>query len=80
MLQLDPAGGDPIRVTVNTVEGRSENGVAKELREGLQAQAGKRYHVEVDDGEDEPVKKHEDFVITIVENGVRSVPFNLNAR
>ena len=41
-----------------------------------QAQAGQRYDVEVDDGEDVLVKRHDGerkFVITIVENSVRGV-------
>lgn len=64
------------------IEGRSENGIANDVRDALQAQAGKRYSVEVDDGEDVLVKKHageRDFVVTIVENSVRAVRINANA-
>ena len=82
VLQLAPAEGDPIRATVDVVQGRSENGIANDVRDALQAQAGKRYNVEIDDGEDVLVKKHEgerDFVVTIVENSVRGVRINVNA-
>ena len=82
VLQLAPAEGDPIRATVDVVQGRSENGIANDVRDALQAQAGKRYNVEIDDGEDVLVKKHEgerDFVVTVVENSVRGVRINVNA-
>ena len=82
VLQLAPAEGDPIRAIVDVVQGRSENGIANDVRDALQAQAGKRYSVEVDDGEDVLVKKHEgerDFVVTVVENSVRGVRINVNA-
>ena len=76
VLELSPAVGEPIRATVDVANGRSENGVARAVRDALQAQAGSRYDIEVDDGEDVLVKKHDgerDFVVTIVENSVRGV-------
>ena len=76
VLELAPAQGEPLRATAQIVAGRSENGVARDLAAALQAQAGQRYNVEVDDGEDVLVKKRDgerDFVITIVENSVRGV-------
>jgi hypothetical protein len=76
VLELAPAVGEPIRATVDVANGRSENGVARAVRDALQAQAGSRYDIEVDDGEDVLVKKHDgerDFVVTIVENSVRGV-------
>lgn len=82
VLQLAPSEGDPIRATAEVVEGRSENGVASDVRDALQAQAGKRYNVELDDGEDVLVKKDDgerDFVITIVENSVRGVRIDVGA-
>ena len=82
VLELAPAVGDPIRATVDIPKGRGENDVAKDIRDALQAQAGKRYSVETDDGEDVLVKKHEgerDFVITIVENNVLGVKLNVDA-
>jgi hypothetical protein len=76
VLELSPSEGEPLRATAQIRNGRSENGVARDVGAALQAQAGKRYNIEVDDGEDVLVKKHDgerDFVITIVENSVRGV-------
>lgn len=76
VLELAPAQGEPLRATVEIRKGTSENDVARAVMAALQAQAGKRYDVEVDDGEDVLVKKHHgerDFVITIVENSVQGV-------
>jgi hypothetical protein len=82
VLELAPAEGDPIRASVDVPKGRGENDIAKDVRDALQAQAGKRYNVEVDDGEDVLVKKHageRDFVITIVENSVQGVKIDVDA-
>ena len=76
VLALAPAEGEPLRATAQIRNGRSENGVARDVAAALQAQAGKRYDIEVDDGEDVLVKKHDgerDFVVTVVENSVRGV-------
>ena len=46
---------------------------ARDVRDALRAQVGKRYHVETDDGEDVLVKKRHgerDFIVTVVENSV----------
>ena len=56
--------------------------MAKSVRGALQAQAGKRYSVETDDGEDVLVKKHHgerDFIVTVVENSVRGVRIGVGA-
>jgi hypothetical protein len=69
-------GRRPLRATAQIRKGRSENGVARDVGAALQAQAGKRYAVEIDDGEDVLVKKHDgerNFVITLVENSVQGV-------
>ena len=82
VLQLAPAEGDPITATAAIPEGRGENDVARDIRTALQTAAGKRYDVEVDDGEDVLVKRHEgerDFVITVVENSVQGVKINVGA-
>jgi hypothetical protein len=76
VLELAPAEGEPLRATAQIRKGRSENGVARDVGAALQAQAGKRYAVEIDDGEDVLVKKHDgerNFVITLVENSVQGV-------
>jgi len=82
VLQLAPAVGEPVRATVEVAKGRSENGVARSVRDALQAQAGGRYDIEVDDGEDVLVKSHDgerDFVVTIVENSVQGVKIDVDA-
>lgn len=82
VLQLAPAEGEPITAAAAITKGRGENDVARDLRDALQAAAGKRYGVEVDDGEDVLVKKHEgerDFVITIVENSVQGVRIDVGS-
>ena len=82
VLQLAPSEGEPLTATVAVTKGRSENGVARDVRDALRAQVGKRYHVEVDDGEDVLVKKHSgerDFIVTVVENSVQGVRMTADA-
>ncbi|MFC5579231.1 hypothetical protein ACFPOA_14550 [Lysobacter niabensis] len=82
VLQLAPSEGDPMTATVAIHKGRGENSVARDVRDALREQVGKRYHVEVDDGEDVLIKKHRgehDFVVTIVENSVEGVRIGTNA-
>ena len=82
VLQLAPSEGDPMTATVAIHKGRSENSVARDVRDALREQVGKRYHVEVDDGEDVLIKKHSgerDFVVTIVENSVQGVRIDTDA-
>ena len=82
VLQLVPAeGGEPVAATVEIRKGRNENGVARDVRDGLRAAVGKRFKVEVDDGEDVLVKKgrgERNFPVTIVENNVKGVRINLD--
>lgn len=81
VLQFAPGEGDPLSATVAIPKGRSENGIARDVRDALRAQVGQRYHVEVDDGEDVLVKKRSgerDFVITVVENNVEGVRISAN--
>jgi hypothetical protein len=82
VLELAPDQGEPMRATAQITKGRSENGVARDVRDALKAQVGQRYAVEVDDGEDVLVKKQRgerDFVITIVENSVDGVRIHVDA-
>ena len=82
VLELSPEQGEPQRATVDIRKGRSENGVARDVRDALKAQAGQRYTVEVDDGEDVLVKKRRgehDFVVTVVENTVDGVRLDIDA-
>lgn len=56
--------------------------MARDIRTAPQTAAGKRYDVEVDDGEDVLVKKREgerDFVITVVENSVQGMKIDVGA-
>jgi hypothetical protein len=56
--------------------------VAKSVRSALQAAASAHYNVEVDDGEDVLVKKHDgerNFIVTIVENSVQGVRIGVDA-
>jgi hypothetical protein len=82
VLQLAPSEGDPMSASVDIPQGRGENAIARDVRDALRAQVGKRYHVEVDDGEDVLVKKRNgerDFIITVVENSVQGVRINADA-
>ena len=82
VLQLVPEEGEPVAATVEIRKGRSENGVARDVRDGLRAAVGKRFKVEVDDGEDVLVKKHHgerDFIVTVVENSVQGVRIGVGA-
>ena len=82
VLELSPEQGEPQRANVDIRKGRSENGVARDVRDALKAQAGQRYTVEVDDGEDVLVKKRRgepDFVVTVVENTIEGVRLDIDA-
>lgn len=82
VLELSPSVGEPIRASADIAQGLGENDVAKSVRSALQAAASSRYNVEVDDGEDVLLKKHDgerDFIVTVVENSVRGVKINADA-
>jgi hypothetical protein len=82
VLLLSPVEGEPLRVQADVAQGLGENDVARSLRAALQAQAGQRYNVETDDGEDVLVKKkpaERDFVITVAGNNVRGVRVEVDA-
>lgn len=82
VLQLvSEEGGEPVAATVEIRKGRNENGVARDVRDGLHAAVGKRFKVEVDDGEDVLVKKgrgERNFPVTIIENNVKGVRIKLD--
>jgi hypothetical protein len=82
VLELAPAQGEPVRASVDIARGLGENAVAAAVRAALQSQAGQRYAVETDDGEDVLVKKQDgqqDFVITVVENTVQGVRLEIDS-
>jgi hypothetical protein len=56
---VTPDGGEPIETLTEVKKGTSENHVAKAIVEALKAQLPKdQFHIERDDGEDVPVKRH----------------------
>ena len=75
--RVTPRQGDAVDVSVGIKSGRSENNVAKDVRDALAAKLSPdRYTVEVDDGEDILVKKKEgqpDFALELVESSVQNV-------
>lgn len=79
--RITPKGGVPTDARVEIKDGRGENGVARDIRDGLRAALdAQRYHVETDDGEDVLVKKThkgEDFELRLVESTVKSVRFEV---
>jgi hypothetical protein len=78
--RVTPKGEAPIEVTVNIKDGRSENGVARDVKNTFKAALdAKRFHVEGDDGEDVLVKKKggPDFSIVLVESTLKGTHFDL---
>jgi hypothetical protein len=65
-------GTPPTELSVPIKDGRSENGVARDVKNALKASLDPaRYHVEGDDGEDVLVKKKgdaSDFALEVTEN------------
>jgi hypothetical protein len=78
--RVTPKGEAAIDVTVNIRDGRSENGVARDVKNTFKgALDPKRFHVEGDDGEDVLVKKKggPDFSIVLVESTLKGTRFDL---
>jgi hypothetical protein len=78
--RVTPKEGTPIDVSVQIQDGRSENGVAVDIRKALEkALDPKVYDVERDDGEDVLVKKHKgpDFELKLVESTVKGTRINV---
>lgn len=77
VFRVTPSQGEPTNVTVNVKSGRSENNVAKDVRDAFaSALSPQRFSVEVDDGEDVLVKKKDgqpDFALELVEASVQNV-------
>ncbi len=72
-IRLTPKDGTPpTEVSVPIKDGRSENGVAHDVKHALQAAlSADKYHVEGDDGEDVLVKKKGDtsnFALEVTED------------
>ena len=78
--RVTPKGGTPVEVTVNIKDGRSENGVAADVKNAFKAALDKKaYKVEGDDFEDVLVKKKggPDFSIELVESTLKGTHFDL---
>jgi hypothetical protein len=78
--RVTPKGEAPIEVTVNIKDGRSENGVATDVKNAFKAALDpKRFHVEGDDFEDVLVKKKggPDFSIELVEETLEGTHFDV---
>jgi hypothetical protein len=77
---VTPQGEAAIEVTVNIKDGRSENGVARDVRDAFKAALDKkRFKVEGDDGEDVLVKKKggPDFALQLLESTLKGTHFDL---
>jgi hypothetical protein len=80
LFRVTPDKGTATDIVVNIDKGRSENGVATDIKNTLKkALDPKVYHVETDDGEDVLVKKRKgpNFEIKLVESTVKSVRINV---
>ena len=78
--RVTPKGEAAVEVTVNIKDGRSENGVARDVKNTFKAALdAKRFHVEGDDGEDVLVKKKNgpDFSIELVESTLKGTHFDV---
>ena len=76
-----PKQGDVVTVSVKGAKGRSENEVAKDIRDAFRAQLPPgRFQAETDDGEDVLVKKkagQPDFAIELAGSDVEDVRLNV---
>ena len=78
--RVTPQGGTPVEVTVKIRDGRSENGVAADVKNAFKAALDKKiYKVEGDDFEDVLVKKRKgpEFSIELVESTLKGTHFDL---
>jgi hypothetical protein len=78
--RVTPEAGTPVDVAVELKKGRSENGVARDVRDGFRAALDKKiFKVEGDDFEDVLVKKRKgpDFSIELVESTVKGTRIDL---
>ena len=80
VIHFTPVGGETIETTTHIKDGRSENGVAKDVVESLRKQLpDDAFKVERDDGEDVLVKKRmgaANFDVDIISITVKDVRIN----
>lgn len=77
---VTPVGGEMTTVEVPIKNGRAENNVAKDVRDGFKSALSAEYNVEVDDGEDVLIKTKNPtpkFTVALVDSSVRSVRINV---
>ena len=80
LFRVTPKEGTPTDVSVAIKNGRSENEVARDVRDAFRATLDeKAFHAEVDDGEDVLVKKKggPDFEVKLVESTVQGTRINV---
>jgi len=81
IFRVVPKEGEPLVVTASVIKGRSENGVAKDIRDAFRIQLPKeRFKSETDDGEDVLVKKkgsEPNFVVEFVSSDVKDLRLEL---
>lgn len=78
--RVTPQGESAIDVTVNIRDGRSENGVARDVKNAFKSALDpKRFHVEGDDGEDVLLKKKggPDFALELLESTLKGTHVDL---
>jgi hypothetical protein len=74
LFRVTPDKGSATDIVVNIEKGRSENGVATDIKNTFKkALDAKVYHVETDDGEDVLVKKRKgpDYEVKLVESSLK---------
>jgi hypothetical protein len=81
LFRITPDKGTATDVLVNIEKGRSENGVATDIKNTFKkALDPKVYHVETDDGEDVLVKKRKgpDYEVKLVESTLKGTRIHLD--
>ena len=81
LFRVTPDKGTATDIVVNIEKGRSENGVATDIKNTFkQALDPKVYHVETDDGEDVLVKKRKgpDYEVKLVESTLKGTRIYLD--
>lgn len=81
LFRVTPKDGTPTEVAVPIEDGRSENGVARDIRDAFRKTLDpKQYHSETDDGEDVLLKKRRgapNFELKLLSSTVKSVRFDV---
>jgi hypothetical protein len=81
LFRITPDKGTALDIVVNIAKGRSENGVASDIKNTFKkALDPKVYHVETDDGEDVLVKKRKgpDYEVKLVESTLKGTRIDID--